>query len=64
MTTYAVTNPATGETTATYDTFTDAQIADAVARADAAASVWAAKPAAERAERDPSYRPVAPRAGA
>ena len=50
MTTYAVTNPATGETTATYDTFTDAQIADAVARADAAASVWAAKPAAERAD--------------
>ncbi|MGO2932280.1 NAD-dependent succinate-semialdehyde dehydrogenase [Microbacterium sp.] len=50
MTAYAVTNPATGETTATYDTFTDAQVTDAVARADAAASVWAAKPAAERAE--------------
>ena len=49
MTDYAVVNPATGETLATYETFTDAQIEDAVARAHAAASVWAATPVAERA---------------
>ena len=35
MTDYAVVNPATGETLATYDTFTDAQIEDAIARAAA-----------------------------
>ncbi len=46
---YAVVNPATGETLATYETFTDAQIEDAIARAHAAASVWAATPVAERA---------------
>ncbi|MFT4259610.1 NAD-dependent succinate-semialdehyde dehydrogenase [Microbacterium sp.] len=49
MTDYAVVNPATGETVATYDTFTDAQIDDAVARAHAAASVWGRTPVAERA---------------
>ncbi|MEJ1090116.1 NAD-dependent succinate-semialdehyde dehydrogenase [Microbacterium istanbulense] len=49
MTDYAVVNPATGETVATYDTFTDAQIQDAIARATAGAEVWAAKPPAERA---------------
>lgn len=49
MTDYAVVNPATGETLATYDTFTDAQIEDAVARAHAAAATWGATPVAERA---------------
>ena len=49
MTAYAVTNPATGRTVATYDTFSDAQIEDAVARAAAAASVWAATAPADRA---------------
>ena len=49
MTDYAVINPATGQTHATYDTFTDAQIDDAVARAHAAASVWGATTPAERA---------------
>ncbi|WP_175985271.1 aldehyde dehydrogenase family protein [Microbacterium tenebrionis] len=46
---YAVTNPATGETVATYETATDAQIEDAVARAHAAASAWGATPPADRA---------------
>jgi len=46
---YAVINPATGETLATYDTFTDAQIEDAVARAASAAGTWAATSPAERA---------------
>ena len=49
MTDYAVVNPATGETLATYDTFTDAQIQDAIARVAAGAEVWAATPPAERA---------------
>ena len=49
MTDYAVTNPATGETTATYDTATDAQIEDAVARAASAAVTWAATSPADRA---------------
>ncbi len=49
MTDYAVVNPATGETLATYDTFTDAQIEDAIARAAAGAKVWADTPPAERA---------------
>ncbi|WP_460799967.1 aldehyde dehydrogenase family protein [Microbacterium sp. GXF0217] len=49
MTEYAVTNPATGETVAEYDTATDAQIEDAVARAAGAAKTWGATPPAERA---------------
>jgi len=49
MTDYAVINPATGETLATYDTFTDAQIEDAVARAASAAVTWAAASPADRA---------------
>lgn len=49
MTDYAVTNPATGETVATYETATDAQIEDAVARAHAAASAWGATSPADRA---------------
>ncbi|MFL2001229.1 NAD-dependent succinate-semialdehyde dehydrogenase [Microbacterium sp. A1-JK] len=50
MTDYAVVNPATGETLATYDTFDDAAVDDAVRRADAAARTWAATAPAERAE--------------
>ncbi|MDA4895156.1 NAD-dependent succinate-semialdehyde dehydrogenase [Microbacterium resistens] len=49
MTDYAVVNPATGETLATYPTATDAQIEDAVARAAGAATVWGTTPPAERA---------------
>jgi len=49
MTDYAVVNPATGETVASYDTFTDAQIEDAVARAASAAVTWAATATADRA---------------
>jgi len=40
MTDYAVVDPATGETVATYDTFTDAQIEQAVAAATAAHRDW------------------------
>lgn len=49
MTEYAVINPATGETVAEYDTATDEQIEDAVARAATAAKTWGATPPAERA---------------
>lgn len=49
MSDYAVVNPATGETVATYETFTDAQIEDAVARAASAARTWAATSPADRA---------------
>lgn len=49
MTEYAVVNPATGETLATYDTFTDAQIQDAITRAASAAVTWAATSPADRA---------------
>ncbi|MGF2950249.1 aldehyde dehydrogenase family protein [Microbacterium alcoholitolerans] len=49
MTDYAVVNPATGATEATFDIFTDAQIEDAVARAAAAAVTWAATAPADRA---------------
>ncbi|WP_243229852.1 NAD-dependent succinate-semialdehyde dehydrogenase [Microbacterium sp. CIAB417] len=49
MTEYAVVNPATGQTIAEYDTFTDAQIEDAVARASSAARTWGRTPPAERA---------------
>ncbi|BDZ37393.1 aldehyde dehydrogenase family protein [Microbacterium suwonense] len=49
MTDYAVVNPATGETVARYDTFTDTQIEDAIARAASAAGTWAATAPADRA---------------
>ncbi len=51
MTDYAVVNPATGETVASYETATDAQIEDAIARAAAAAAakVWGATAPADRA---------------
>jgi succinate-semialdehyde dehydrogenase/glutarate-semialdehyde dehydrogenase len=52
MTEYAVVNPATGETLATYDTFTDAQIEASVAAATAAYRDWARDASvAERSER-------------
>src|SRR4029077_20674123 len=38
---YAVVNPATGQTLATYPTATDAQLEEAIAKADAAADGWA-----------------------
>ena len=37
---YAVTNPATGETVKTYDTITDAQLEAAIAAADKAHRTW------------------------
>ena len=38
--TYAVTNPATGETVKTYDTITDAELEAAIAAADEAHRTW------------------------
>jgi succinate-semialdehyde dehydrogenase/glutarate-semialdehyde dehydrogenase len=49
MTDYAVVNPATGQQLATYDTFTDAQVEDAVATAESAYRTWSRTPVAERA---------------
>ncbi|MFK4760422.1 NAD-dependent succinate-semialdehyde dehydrogenase [Microbacterium sp. ZW T5_45] len=50
MTDYAVINPATGETLASYDTFSDAQIDAAIAAADAAHREWSrSSSVAERA---------------
>src|SRR6187549_3413696 len=49
MSDYAVVNPATGETLARYDTFTDAQVEDALARAQAAFEAWRKRPVSERA---------------
>ncbi|MFC7788943.1 NAD-dependent succinate-semialdehyde dehydrogenase [Microbacterium sp. MAHUQ-60] len=49
MTDYAVINPATGETLATYDTFTQSQIEDAVALASSAAVTWGRTAPADRA---------------
>lgn len=49
MTNYAVIDPATGERVAEYATASDAEIASAIARADSAASLWAATPVTERA---------------
>jgi succinate-semialdehyde dehydrogenase/glutarate-semialdehyde dehydrogenase len=46
---YAVVNPATGVTVARYDQFTDAQVEDALARAQAAFEAWRERPVAERA---------------
>jgi succinate-semialdehyde dehydrogenase/glutarate-semialdehyde dehydrogenase len=40
MSDYAVVNPATGETVKTYPTISDADLTDAIARADAAHSTW------------------------
>ena len=49
MSDYAVVNPATGETLATYDTFTDAQAEAAVTAAASAYETWSETPVAERA---------------
>ena len=49
MSEYAVVNPATGETVARYDTFTDAQVEAALAKAQAAFETWRKLPVAERA---------------
>lgn len=49
MSTYAVVNPATGETVAEYPTFTDAEVEAAVAKAHAGFATWRAVPPAERA---------------
>ena len=40
MTDYAVVNPATGETVATYPTISDDQLRAAIGRADGAHSAW------------------------
>ena len=51
MSTYAVVNPATGETLATYPTATDAEVEQAIAVADGAARGWLRQsPAHERAQ--------------
>ncbi|MFK4837782.1 NAD-dependent succinate-semialdehyde dehydrogenase [Microbacterium sp. ZW T2_14] len=49
MTDYAVVNPATGETLATYPTITDEALEAAIAGADAAYRSWRDQPVAERA---------------
>jgi succinate-semialdehyde dehydrogenase/glutarate-semialdehyde dehydrogenase len=49
MSEYAVVNPATGETVARYDSFTDAQVEGALARAQAAFMSWRNRPVTERA---------------
>src|SRR5437762_8073834 len=49
MTAYAVVNPATGETVARYDTFTDAQVEQALRAAAAGFETWRRLPVAERA---------------
>jgi len=51
MTDYAVVNPATGETLATYPTITDAELESAIATADATFREWRNVPVAERAGR-------------
>src|SRR4051794_24575211 len=47
MSDYAVVNPATGETLQTYPTISDAELADAIGRADAAHRAWAASSTVE-----------------
>jgi len=49
MSEYAVVNPATGETVARYDSFTDAQVEGALAKAQAAFETWRTRPVSERA---------------
>ncbi|GAB3602788.1 NAD-dependent succinate-semialdehyde dehydrogenase [Microbacterium aureliae] len=49
MTDYAVVNPATGETLATFPTISDADLDAAIGRADAAYRAWRDTPVAERA---------------
>jgi succinate-semialdehyde dehydrogenase/glutarate-semialdehyde dehydrogenase len=49
MTEYAVVNPATGETLATYPTITDDELESVLEKADAAYRTWRDTPVAERA---------------
>jgi len=49
MSEYAVVNPATGETVSRYDSFTDAQVEEALAAAAAAFETWRRLPVGERA---------------
>jgi succinate-semialdehyde dehydrogenase / glutarate-semialdehyde dehydrogenase len=49
MTDYAVINPATGETLATYPTITDEALETVLEKADAAYRTWRDTPVAERA---------------
>ncbi|WP_438354083.1 NAD-dependent succinate-semialdehyde dehydrogenase [Microbacterium sp. CJ88] len=49
MSDYAVVNPATGQTLATYPTLTDAEVAEKIDTADAAFRAWRDTPVAERA---------------
>lgn len=49
MSNYAVVNPATGETVARYDSFSDAQVEQALAKAQAAFESWRTVPVEERA---------------
>ena len=49
MSEYAVVNPATGETVARYDSFSDAQVEDALRTAQAGFEAWRKVPVAERA---------------
>ena len=49
MSEYAVVNPATGETVARYDSFTDAQVEQTLATAAAGFATWRKLPVAERA---------------
>ena len=49
MSEYAVVNPATGETVARYDSFTDAQVEQTLAKAQAGFETWRRLPVAERA---------------
>jgi len=49
MSQYAVVNPATGETLARYDTFTDVQVEEALRTAAAGFETWRTVPVAERA---------------
>lgn len=51
MSDYAVVNPATGETLATYPTITDEALESVIAGADAAYRTWRDVPVAERAAR-------------
>ena len=51
MSEYAVVNPATGETLATYPTISDDALESAIATADAAYRTWRDAPVAERAAR-------------
>jgi len=46
---YAVVNPATGETVARYDSFTDAQVEQTLRTAEVGFETWRKLPVAERA---------------